>query len=686
MSNKYSMHFIFILSLYGILSGCGMRVLAEVSQESIWIEAEDSTDFNWLPGPKVIVEKDGSGASGGLVLQLAWPDSVEGKKRLPYYVHYEVTTKEDKEYVLWLACTPANYAKGSVLEVTVDDQKPITLNGKRVGNTYAQGRFQWHKVGSFFLKSGTHTIRFEAKDYPKEADSYYAMIDALALVADSGFVPEGNHPPISTAESWDSIQKKYNIQEYTEVLLKRVYRRWMDHTTLEALGEKSAQEVTQKLMQRPLPSLESMGDPRFGITGMELPFVKESKNYAETQRAYELLARTGVNTILTAEAAWHRMGKKFDETREMDYQTSSAGRFGIKFSLILGYPPAEKNVVSDVRSTFKPEYEDEYRAYLKTVFSRYGHLLHYVQLANEVDAPDPWYKGGTPETYVKECRIIKEELKKAGLAIPLYAFGATYARDDSHKGSNEGQNFVRKCFELGINDIVDGYTIHYVWPLNQRGFEGFFQELMQKYPPVRPIVNNEEVGYGPPYTVVKAMARNLLLYNYETFNYYTAVDYNDDGFLISGGLFDADWNPKLRLLAYASGVDAIKHRDLVGMADLPDDLEAYILKRKKDAPAKPEYAVVLWRRGGPEEIGPYKVTPSTLSAVTVKGWEGVLKAVDWKLNPIAFDLKTSEFQVADEPIVIYAERAPSWKMMSRLDWLNSVKAVGVKTQAVVPGK
>jgi hypothetical protein len=134
------------------------------------------------------------------------------------------------------------------------------------------------------------------------------------------------------------------------------------------------------------------------------------------------------------------------------------------------------------------------------------------------------------------------------------------------------------------------------------------------------------------------------------------------------------------------GMDAIKYRKLVGMGQLPDDIEAYVLQSKKNKKSSPEYATIVWRRGDPEETGPYKVMPSKLAVVDLGGFRDVVKVLDWKLDEVAYDKNKPVIQVGDAPLIVYSSSAPDWKLISRQDWIKSAKVIEVKTGPVVSGK
>lgn len=64
------------------------------------------------------------------------------------------------------------------------------------------------------------------------------------------------------------------------------------------------------------------------------------------------------------------------------------------------------------------------------MFSRYAdrQVIDYAELCNEVDAPHVWWRGGAPQMYVDEMRMLSEEAKRVDPSIKILAHASTYAR------------------------------------------------------------------------------------------------------------------------------------------------------------------------------------------------------------------------------------------------------------------
>jgi len=447
------------------------------------------------------------------------------------------------------------------------------------------------------------------------------------------------------------------------------YRRDIRNTD-EQTGESSAAEVMRKLLARPLPDMNRPRPPvtQFGLHGMELPFVQSGQDEQKMDRAYELLARAGVQSLRTAEGVWHRLGTNYDHYTELDYQLKMASRYGMKLMLTVGYPPEQFGIAPSYHSTFKPEFEAKFRDYLHKTLERAKGQVQIAELANEVDAPHVWWLGASADLYVRDMRILWEESRKVDPTIRLAAFAATYSRNDELGGENGGRRFVNRCFELGIDRYADLYTLHYTWPMAERDFPAYFHRVMAHHGGEKPLINSEETGYGRPSDVVKVFCRDLLLYGMESVYYFLARDFYENNQLMYTGLFDAQWNPKLRLLAYASAVDAIRDRSLVGMAQPASGVEAYVLKAR-DNPE--DYAIVLWKNdpGVPENILQAPIPPRAPS-LKVNGLQSVKQVKNWRLDLLSTDPNGSTVSVDDQPLVIFTSAAPKWDLMSPAEWLQ----------------
>ena len=351
----------------------------------------------------------------------------------------------------------------------------------------------------------------------------------------------------------------------------------------------------------------------------------------------------------------------------------------------IGYPPGGYNKGGHHLSTFRPQHEAVFRDYLRTILPKYDKYAQYWEYCNEVDAPQVWWRGATPEEYVRDCRILREELDRLGIKTPVMGISATYSRSPMHDRKGEGQAWTRRAVAAGIDRYVDGYPLHYTWSLKQKGFPEFFRGLSPDGASRR-LSNSEESAYTHPSGVIKLFARDLYLYGFESVYYFIARDWIEAGNILHSGLFDIDWRPKLRLLSYAASADAMKTRQLAGMAEPQKDVEAYLLTD----PVDPEScAVVLWKNGGQEEHGSrFKKLPVTVDPVKVRFPAGsVVSAVDWKLDAIPFQADAPEFEIGSIPVIIYCRKLPDWKRLTPAEWLKAHKAAAISnSRANLPGQ
>jgi hypothetical protein len=380
------------------------------------------------------------------------------------------------------------------------------------------------------------------------------------------------------------------------------------------------------------------------------------------------------------------LGADFNHFDELDFQIKNAEHYGISHLFTVGYPSSSYNVINHHLSAVAPAYIDKYREYLGTVIDRYKDRgLRYVELANEVDAPDVWWRGATPEMYVNEMRILREVVDARAPQLKVVAFGSTYSRAEDRGGPKGGRRFVSRCFDLGIDQYVDAYSLHYTWPVAQKDFPAFFRrEMVRLNLAEKPLLNTEEAGYGKPSDVIKLFARDFFLHGMPRVDYYLAQDWFEAGNLISSGLFDREWNPKLRLLPYALSVDAMKDRTLVGIASPAAGLEAYVLKnidRRRDK--APLYSIVMWKNdpGVRELMGGGSNTAYEAKPEVVSGLKNVLSAYRWNLD--ALPVEAGSFLVTDQPMVVFCDTLPAWSLLSPEAWLtrNERKA---DSDALVP--
>lgn len=659
---------------------------------NIWLEAEDAVGQNWAPGITNMICQDGSGTSGGLYLRL-YANQADPKARHTYFADYTFNAVKNGDYRFWIAASPQTVGWASPMYYSIDGATPISCEGippasDMYGAPRPQNYFSWFSPGNVTLSAGRHKLRIEVRKNRSMDGMYITFLDAMFFTTDLNFIPATNHPKYSPQPSWQEITSHQTVYEYQAKVTTGIYMKAIKSTN-ENIGSASEAEVIKKLKARPLPDPKDVdeGIHQFGVHGMEEPFVSHGTNDAQTQPAYDLLARAEVDTFRTAESCWHRLGDDYHDFSQLDYQVEEASKYGMNFMFTLGYPPAKYNMSNTALSTFKPEYEQMFRDYIDTVLKRYNGKYQYLEYCNEVDAPGIWWLGAGPNEYVRDFKIIKEEEQKNSVNAPLVAFAATFSRNETTGGAEGGRNFVRKCFDLGINNIADAYSLHYTWNINERDFPAFFQREMQKAGAVHPMINSEEAGYDQPYDVIKLFARDLYLYGFQSVYYYLARDWFEQGSLISSGLFDLNWHPKRRLLAYAVAADAMKHHRLIGMSKPAKDIEAYVLEilPKYRNKTKGRYSIVMWKNGGLEAIGTGKEAKKTVSPSKVSGIVEAKSVVNWKLDNISIPNKKSPtFSVAADPIVIYTDKLPRWKLISPRAWLANVNTSTAKSKALVP--
>lgn len=653
----------------------------------VWREAEAFSRSNW-PDIQSIMREDGSGASGNKVLRIYTKKAPDGGE---YRASYDVEIPADGEYVLWSAITPTDVGWASPVRIELDGKPAVDLaRHSRVTPSYGE-YLGWTCGGRLRLGKGKHTVDFVV-DKPRSDGMYICFFDGFLLTTDQNVKPAGNYFISPKQKTWAEMLEECGSYEelFTRQQKEEFFEKMAGIPHSERYSGQVSGEVLAKIMARPLPPKE--GNPkllhRIGLHGMERPFVRvKSAKREKFDRAFELLARAGVDSLRTAETCWHRLGEqpgKFDFS-ETDYQVETAGRYGMNFLFTIGYPHKNFSKSATHLSTFKPEYEPMFREYLRQVFVRYDKYAQYWEYCNEVDAPHVWWRGATPEEYVRDCRIVREELDRIGSKVPLLGISATYSRDASRDGRGDaGQAFSRRCAENGIATYVDGYSLHYTWSLAQKGFVEFFRGLTPDAPASQKLVNSEEAGYSHPSDVIKLFARDLYLYGFESVYYYIAQDWIEVGNVIYSGLFDLDWNPKLRLASIAAAADAMKCRDLVAMASPAEQVEAYLLE---EPGGEGNYAVVLWKNGGSEEIGNrYRRSEAIVPAAVEFPAGTVTKAVDWKLDEPAFDSARPVFAVGSEPLIVYCSRLPEWKRITPTEYLKKNSGVKAETKALLPGQ
>jgi hypothetical protein len=664
------------------------------SPASIWIDSENTVTNNFRRG-HVLAEMraDAVGAAGGQYMAVQVGKTAGDA---PYFAEYQVEVKRSGNYKLWLAGSPQNAGWASPLYLRIDDMPFISLAGRptlsKVYGLKPLIYFGWVNAGTYDLSKGAHRLRLEVRDVRAADQDYVAFFDSLWLTQDLDAIPEGIAPEGSGQVPWERQVKEKGFDPLVSTIRAEYYKKRL--SAAREFDGGSLAEIEAKLLARPLPgsSITDPGPFEFGVHGMEVPFVRAGVNEAKIQHAYELLARVGVQSFRTAESCWHRLGQNYDNFKELDYQVDSSARYGMTQLLTVGYPPAPYRVSkSSGLSAVKPEYYGKYRDYLERVLKRYAGrgVIRYVELGNEVDAPNPWWRDSTPQMYVDEMKIVHEVTKKVEPTASTVAFGATYSRNETRGGPDGGRRFIRQCFDLGIADYADAYSIHYTWPLAQKDFAAFIRrEEAARGLPEKPILNTEEAGYGHPSDILKLFARDFYLYGMPRVDYYLARDWYEAGTLIYSGLFDLNWNPKPRLLAYAAAVDAMRGRVLVGMLKDDDNREVYVLETKeKEDRKRPRYAIVAWVNS--KQIlefhapGIRQSLPALRRELT--GLQGAEAAQHWNLDPIPVP-HSGVIEIGQYPVVIFTDQKPGWELIAPDKWLEIQAYQDSSVEALVPVK
>jgi hypothetical protein len=450
--------------------------------------------------------------------------------------------------------------------------------------------------------------------------------------------------------------------------------------TSENISGLSESEILKKIYSRPYPNRSSYSyEPRqFALQGLETPFLDTSYDARMVENIYQLLAKAGVERIRTGASYWHRLSETYDQYKELDFHVTNARKYGIDFMFVVGYPPAKYNVESSVTSSFKPEYKNLYRQYIRTLLRRYKGIVKDVEVGNEVDVPNVWWKGGTPEMYVRDCRIVKEESLIVDPKIKVIGFAATGSRNSSNGDSLSSRKFVDSVFNLGIDKYVDSYSLHYTWPLAEKNLTKYFKGKLDEFSIKKELISSEDTGYYRPSDVIKVFARDLFLYNLNRVTYFLARDYVENGKLMHAGLFDVNWKPKPRLLAYAFSVDSMKNRKLVGLAQPSPGIEAYILSpASHTSHLRPKYSIIMWKNhsnNSREILDPVK-QPRKLENVPTKvfGIQNVVSSYSWKLDKINILKKDIFFSIGEDPVVVFTENLPSWRIYSAEEWIKNIK-------------
>ena len=344
------------------------------------------------------LNEKGQGASGGMYFNIDRKTDAE-KAPEGYYAQYDFNIPAPGAYHVWIAATPFNAGWASPCSIRWDNEPAIDLAGRRpysppYGFDHPRAYFFWTKAGvKNFTKAGKHTLRVIADRPRGNTDNIRVFLDAIALTADPAWAPRGNRPPGSP---WKGVPKGATPEERKANFRKAIYDIQMQTypaklaETNEEWNPETTAEVLRKMKARPLPAPSAIGSRkqlRFGLHGIEKPFVQAGADEERTAAALDLLARAGVEFLRTAEPCWHRLGNvpgTFDY-RQLDYEMSLARKHGMKLMLTMGFAPAQYGKGRGNKlAACKPEYYGLYRDYLDDLFRHVPEeMIHSVELANE---------------------------------------------------------------------------------------------------------------------------------------------------------------------------------------------------------------------------------------------------------------------------------------------------------------
>ncbi|KFX21080.1 hypothetical protein [Pectobacterium betavasculorum] len=431
--------------------------------------------------------------------------------------------------------------------------------------------------------------------------------------------------------------------------------------TRESVSDNVSTYVYNKIINRNLDEQRSKRDPdtQFGLHGMEIPAINAEGDINKINEVYSLLAHAGVDSFRSFETCWHRLSDKNGNPtnfKELDFQLKKAKEYDFSLLFVFGYPPPKFTVANNKLSAVNEKFHNEYKHYLDVTLSRLkDYNVEYAELANEVDAPSVWWIRSTPAQYVQEMKMLREAIKKSGQNIKTTAFSATYSRNDFLGGAHGGRRFVDEAFRLGIDNYTDTYSIHhFVYPKDD--LPNFIREKQKEYNlSPKPILDTEQLDTSiehqkdsNPYDMIKVFARAFFFYDMKRVDYFLAQDRFLNNKLYSSGLFDVNWNPKLRLLAYAMAVDAMKGKELVGRYFPGNGIEAYVLKGKSN-----QYSIVAWSN----QLG----GKSTL----LNGIKGKVSIEKWNLDITHNIIADKGIKLDDKPIAVYTNNLPDWNFENK---------------------
>ena len=182
--------------------------LAAATAAEVWREAEDFTASNW-PHRSIYLQKNGGGASGGLILELFTAKKPAGADH--YYASYEIEIPADGRYALWAAVSNPASGWASPIVIAVDGQvvwdDPAAMKWKSgaFGAPAPRAVLGWINPGSVELKSGKHRIDFRVTRPRRDSNSYSCFFDGFLLTTSRAVRPRANYRISKLQPEWKKL-------------------------------------------------------------------------------------------------------------------------------------------------------------------------------------------------------------------------------------------------------------------------------------------------------------------------------------------------------------------------------------------------------------------------------------------------------------------------------------------------
>jgi len=398
-----------------------------------------------------------------------------------------------------------------------------------------------------------------------------------------------------------------------------------------------------------------------GVTSVDIPFYSYPKDENLIDNVYKILSLTGVDSVKSSAADWSRISnykKSGFDISNLKFQLEEAKKYKLKSSFIIGYPPiGYGNYGRSIRTAVSSKYIPNFINYLNFI-TKYlnSYDVSYVELGNEVDASSHWWLKSTPTQYVNEAKLLKDAIKRNSPNIKLGVFSATYSRHLSDEVPHQGRNFIQECSSLGINSYADFYSLHHVSYPNDDGLVSFLTSFNIDHKFNKKIYDTEQMDISDqrnftsqPFNIIKIGAVVFGKYKLSHLDYFMAKD----GFIepkvypngFTQGLFDINWNPKPRLLAFTMLIDAVKGRYNLKSVERNNGQISYIFQ-DKDSISKYKYSLITWNDK--------ETTSKTLHKNDF--------AENWKLNQFGYNDKVT---INGQPTVFFSNSLDSLMIYTR---------------------